>query len=255
MKEWINRFFASFAMTEIVALSLPSRAISARLRHRSIRVHALRLGHVHARAVARPARPLPRRPIRVREIHALRRARRRRFHAFDARVRSRRRSSSRQRVRARARRRRRRRQGKHDTSAAECRPTLYPRDARRALSARPRPRRAGLAHSSTLERDVRKKTNAARAPGVKKFARHHEIPSSIALHAGVARQRRRPARAPRRLSPPQQSAKHGCRATRTRVPEATRGERRVRAMTNARSRRARARAKDAKGDAIAVADD
>ena len=185
MKEWINRFFASFAMTEIVALSLPSRAIPAELRDRSIPVHALRLGHVHARPVARPARPLPRRPIRVREIHASRRPRRRLFHAFDARVRSRRRSSSRPRVRARARRRRRR-QGKHDTSAAECRPTLYPRDARRALSARPRPRRAGLAHSSTLERDVRKKTNAARAPGVKKFAvAHHEIPSSFALRRGL----------------------------------------------------------------------
>ena len=227
-------------MTEIVALSLPSRAISARLRHRSIRVHALRLGHVHARAVARPARPLPRRPIRVREIHALRRARRRRFHAFDARVRSRRRSSSRQRVRARARRRRRR-QGKHDTSAAECRPTLYPRDARRALSARPRPRRAGLAHSSTLERDVRKKTNAARAPGVKKFAGTTKSRHRSRFDAG-SQQRRRPARAPRRLSPPQQSAKHGCRATRTRVPEATRGERRVRAMTN-RGREGRARAR------------
>ena len=146
----INRFFASFAMTEIVALSLPSRAIPAQLRDRSIRVHALRLGHVHARPVARPARPLPRRPIRVREIHASRRPRRRLFHAFDARVRSRRRSSSRPRVRARARRRRRRRQGKHDRSSAHVSrevPTLYPR-------------RANLSHSITLERHVRAKTNA-----------------------------------------------------------------------------------------------
>ena len=114
--------------------SLTSRAITARLGHRSRRVHALRLGHVHARPVARPARPLPRRPIRVREIHASRRPRRRLFHAFDARVRSRRRSSSRPRVRARARRRRRR-QGKHDRSSAHVSrevPTLYPRrDARR----------------------------------------------------------------------------------------------------------------------------
>ena len=124
--------------------------------------------------------------------------------------------------------------GRARTSAAKCR--RFIRDATRAARRGARISRIQSPSNAMCER---KRT---RAPGIKKWARRREIPSSIA--PASSRARRRPARAPRRLSPPQQSAKHGCRATRTRFPEATRGERRVRATTSAalgREGRARAR--------------